>query len=398
MASSKVMASSKPRKSDLPSTTSSRSRRAISSSLSATNTTEKLAHQSTDQLFQRESTMTVDGILRNVYASPSTESTLLGAQITLMEAPNPPPPPEIETNGTDNQDMSDVISQETKTADDIWREIVAGRKEMKDEPDEMMTLEDFLAKAGAVDVVGEEGDDEKMPQPERLSGGLYAFDPVPPSAFQVLDKVEGSIVGFGNGVEVELVAGTGSGGGGGGRGKRGRTVVMEPLDKAAQQRQRRMIKNRESAARSRERKQAYQVELESLAVRLEEENEQLLKEKPRHKLNLDCPNHVSNEKKNNISNARTKKLSKPKKIPMPVSSEAYGDLLVLHATKCFDVFFLVQQKLFIMQEERTKERFKQLMEKVIPVVEKRRPQRMLRRVNSLQWCKFSGGWPLREKT
>lgn len=46
---------------------------------------------------------------------------------------------------------------------------------------------------------------------------------------------------------------------------------------------------------------------------------------------------------------------------MPVSSEAYGDLLVLHATKCFDVFFLVQQKLFIMQEERTKERFKQVL-------------------------------------
>jgi ABA responsive element binding factor len=201
--------------------------------------------------------MTVDGILRNVYASPSTESTLLGAQITLMETPNPPPPPPIETNGTDNQDMSVVIPQETKTADDIWREIVAGRKEMKDEPDEMMTLEDFLAKAGAVDVVGEDGDDVKMPQPERLSGGLYAFDPVPPSAFQVLDKVEGSIVGFGNGVEVELVAGSGGGGGGGGggRGKRGRMVVMEPLDKAAQQRQRRMIKNRESAARSRERKQ-----------------------------------------------------------------------------------------------------------------------------------------------
>ncbi|CAK7346772.1 unnamed protein product [Dovyalis caffra] len=271
MASSKVMASSKPRNSDLPSTTPSRSRRATSSS-SAT----KPAHQSTDQLFQTESTMTVDGILRNVYASPSTESTLLDAQITLIDTPNPLPPPHIETNDTDNRDMSDVIPQETKTADDIWREIVAGRKEMKDEPDEMMTLEDFLAKAGAVDVVGDDGDEVKMPPPERLSGGLYAFDPVPPSAFQVLDKVEGSIVGFGNGVEGELVAGSGSGGG---RGRRGRTVVMEPLDKAAQQRQRRMIKNRESAARSRERKQAYQVELESLAVRLEEENEQLLKEK-----------------------------------------------------------------------------------------------------------------------
>ncbi|KAJ7006418.1 hypothetical protein D5086_026599 [Populus alba] len=279
MASSKVMASSKPRNSDPSSTTSSRSRRATSSS-SATNTTAKPAYQSTDRLFQKESTMTVDGILRSVYASPSTESTLLDAQITLMESPDQLPHPQIETDDTDDQDMSDVIPQENKTADDIWREIVVGRKEMKDEPDEMMTLEDFLTKAGAVDVVGEDGDEVKMPPPERLSGGLYAFDSLPPSSFQVLDKEEGSIVGFGNGVEVELVAGSGGGGGGGGgRGKRGRGVAMEPLDKAAQQRQRRMIKNRESAARSRERKQAYQVELESLAVRLEEENEQLLKEK-----------------------------------------------------------------------------------------------------------------------
>ena len=250
MASSKVLTSSKPRNSDLSSTTSSRSRRATSSS--ATNTTAKPAYQSTDRLFQKESTMTVDGILRNVYASPSTESTLLDAQITLMESPDLLPHPQIETDDTDDQDMSDVIPQENKTADDIWREIVVGRKEMKDEPDEMMTLEDFLAKAGAVDVVGEDGDEVKMPPPERLSGGLYTFDSLPPSSFQVLDKLEGSIVGFGDGMEVELVAGSGSGGG---RGKRGRGVVMEPLDKAAQQRQRRMIKNRESAARSRERKQ-----------------------------------------------------------------------------------------------------------------------------------------------
>ncbi|KAJ6391840.1 hypothetical protein OIU77_025743 [Salix suchowensis] len=194
MASSKVLTSSKPRNSDLSSTTSSRSRRATSSS--ATNTTAKPAYQSTDRLFQKESTMTVDGILRNVYASPSTESTLLDAQITLMESPDLLPHPQIETDDTDDQDMSDVIPQENKTADDIWREIVVGRKEMKDEPDEMMTLEDFLAKAGAVDVVGEDGDEVKMPPPERMSGGI-----------------------------------------------------------------------------------AYQVELESLAVRLEEENEQLLKAK-----------------------------------------------------------------------------------------------------------------------
>ncbi|EFH70828.1 hypothetical protein ARALYDRAFT_892661 [Arabidopsis lyrata subsp. lyrata] len=54
--------------------------------------------------------------------------------------------------------------------------------------------------------------------------------------------------------------------------------MTKAMDKAAAQRQKRMIKNRESAARSRERKQAYQVELETLAAKLEEGNEKLLKE------------------------------------------------------------------------------------------------------------------------
>ncbi|KAF2291148.1 hypothetical protein GH714_020362 [Hevea brasiliensis] len=201
--------------------------------------------------------------------------------------------------------MNSDIPQASKTVDDVWREIVAGRKEMKEEPDEMMTLEDFLAKTGAVEV----GEDEvKMPLPERLSGGVYAFDPVPPSAFQMLDKVEGSIVGFGN--EVEVVAGRG--GSGVGRGKRGRTPVMEPLDRVAQQRQRRMIKNRESAARSRERKQAYQVELESLAVMLEEENEQLLKEK----FNM-VPWILSCLQAYKIDREETRKIATP--IPPPIS-------------------------------------------------------------------------------
>uniref|UniRef100_A0A2N9I5L2 BZIP domain-containing protein n=1 Tax=Fagus sylvatica TaxID=28930 RepID=A0A2N9I5L2_FAGSY len=105
-----------------------------------------------------------------------------------------------------------------------------------------MTLEDFLVKAGAVEEV--QVDDMKMKE-ERLSlSGVRA------------KRHRSSSI----------------------------TNVLEPLDKAAQQRQRRMIKNRESAARSRERKQAYQVELESLAVRLEEENELLLKEKDNPRL------------------------------------------------------------------------------------------------------------------
>ncbi|KAG4919199.1 hypothetical protein JHK85_057480 [Glycine max] len=168
-----------------------------------------------------------------------------------------------------------------KTVDDVWREIVAGdRRECKEEaPDddydkEMMTLEDFLAKADQ-DQEPDYDNNIKMPMPltERLgSGTLFSFDHLPTTPFHDSAAAEGSVIGFGNGVEVVE----------GGRVKR-RRPVLEQLDKAAQQRQRRMIKNRESAARSRERKQAYQVELESLAVKLEEENDKLLKEKAERK-------------------------------------------------------------------------------------------------------------------
>ncbi|BAT86809.1 hypothetical protein LR48_Vigan09g268900 [Vigna angularis] len=100
----------------------------------------------------------------------------------------------------------------------------------------------------------------------------------------------------------------------GGRGKR-KAVEEAVVDRATLQKQRRMIKNRESAARSRERKQAYTVELESLVTLLEEENARLLKE----------------------------------------------------------------------EAERRRQRFNQLMECLVPVEEKSKPRRMLRRVNSAQW-------------
>eukprot|EP00252_Welwitschia_mirabilis_P026286 TRINITY_DN8552_c0_g1_i1.p1 TRINITY_DN8552_c0_g1~~TRINITY_DN8552_c0_g1_i1.p1 ORF type:complete len:400 (+),score=52.88 TRINITY_DN8552_c0_g1_i1:568-1767(+) len=48
-----------------------------------------------------------------------------------------------------------------------------------------------------------------------------------------------------------------------------------PVEKVVERRQRRMIKNRESAARSRARKQAYTVELEAEVTQLKEENKKL---------------------------------------------------------------------------------------------------------------------------
>ncbi|XP_048127341.1 protein ABSCISIC ACID-INSENSITIVE 5 [Rhodamnia argentea] len=61
---------------------------------------------------------------------------------------------------------------------------------------------------------------------------------------------------------------------GGARGGRKR-IIDGPVDKVVERRQRRMIKNRESAARSRARKQAYTVELEAELNQLKEENAHL---------------------------------------------------------------------------------------------------------------------------
>lgn len=59
------------------------------------------------------------------------------------------------------------------------------------------------------------------------------------------------------------------------------------VEKTVERRQKRMIKNRESAARSRARKQAYTHELENKISRLEEENERLRREKEVEKV-LPC--------------------------------------------------------------------------------------------------------------
>ncbi|CAA6660542.1 unnamed protein product [Spirodela intermedia] len=118
---------------------------------------------------------------------------------------------------------------------------------------EEITLEDFLARAGP-----ETEDDSPsapvfmQPQVEgpmvRFAADASTGDRYPQNNQQLL-LVDGSFAREGK-----------------------RKLVADPVDKASQQRQKRMIKNRESAARSRERKQAYIQQLETLAARLEEEN------------------------------------------------------------------------------------------------------------------------------
>ncbi|XP_047979747.1 ABSCISIC ACID-INSENSITIVE 5-like protein 6 [Salvia hispanica] len=72
----------------------------------------------------------------------------------------------------------------------------------------------------------------------------------------------------------------------------GRKRMPGDLDKAIERRLRRKIKNRESAARSRERKQAYHNELVTKVSQLEEENSKLKKEKEFEQITCYEPNTV----------------------------------------------------------------------------------------------------------
>ncbi|KAF3965544.1 hypothetical protein CMV_010275 [Castanea mollissima] len=186
---------------------------------------------------QQNQSMNMDDLLKNLYSTSSdqfTEGTTSAARV-----------------GGD------------KTVDEVWKELVTGtagtnadnRSKLEEisgdngnNTAEEMILEDFLTRAGAV-----------REEDVRLDGG-GALVPVAGGY-----GINGGGVGGQFGMEVEnhwrIVLGggvsavpvpvsvVGGGGDGGGKGKK------KVLDKATQQKQRRMIKNRESAARSRERKQ-----------------------------------------------------------------------------------------------------------------------------------------------
>ncbi|KAL3843724.1 hypothetical protein ACJIZ3_001127 [Penstemon smallii] len=186
--------------------------------------------------------MNMEEILRNIYSDSD------------------PFPQEINGGGPSSAEAGGV----NKTVEEVWRDIVTGGIAAPS-----MTLEDFLAKAGAVA-------EEDVRVPHSVAMGQPAPMMSPAAGVPAVQFGQFG-VDYGNGV-VALSTGDS------GRGKRRASVEEVPLDRATQQKQRRMIKNRESAARSRERKQAYTVELESLVTQLEEDNARLLKEELKENL------------------------------------------------------------------------------------------------------------------
>jgi ABA responsive element binding factor len=149
--------------------------------------------------------MNVEELLRGIYgdipATPAPDRPM-----------SPVPAPRQETAGA-----------APRTAVEVWKEIIGGSSGGEEVAvagggAAEMTLEDFLAR--------EKEDGVRVPGP---SAALE----------------EQAAMGFLNGAEGAR--------GGGGRGKK--RQLIDPMDRATMQRQKRMIKNRESAARSRERKQ-----------------------------------------------------------------------------------------------------------------------------------------------
>lgn len=154
------------------------------------------------------------------------------------EMPTPGPPP--AAGGLGDRPMSPAPAPEIgprRTAEEVWKDITrGGGSEGPVVPaappvvgagggtgaGSEMTLEDFLAREVAV-----KEDEVRIPGPSA--------------------PVEGQVaMGFLGGPETVPASG-------GGRGRK--RQLMDAVDRAAMQRQKRMIKNRESAARSRERKQ-----------------------------------------------------------------------------------------------------------------------------------------------
>lgn len=251
------------------------------------------------------SSMNLDELLKNVWTAEANQSMCVEMEGTTLAD---------QTSLQRQASLSLTSALSKKTVDEVWRDIQqsknSGEKKPRDRQPTLgeMTLEDFLVKAGIVAeassdkksdgaVVGvdqnvvpqfpQQGSWMQYPHPQYqhshqgMMGVYMAGQPIP----QPMNMVTGAVmdVSFPEN-QVALTSpsmGTLSDPQSLGR---KRVAPEDMIEKTVERRQKRMIKNRESAARSRARKQAYTNELENKVSRLEEENERLRKQKELEKM------------------------------------------------------------------------------------------------------------------
>ncbi|KAE9599702.1 hypothetical protein Lal_00046304 [Lupinus albus] len=233
-----------------------------------------------------------------------------------------------------NRQGSLTISRDLskKTVDEVWRDMQQHRKSStsKDKKTQEkqptlgeMTLEDFLVKAGvstdtednAIAMFGVEVDSNVASQHAnwmqyQLSSAKQSQDPRPkhqnrenkmmtcfiagPVVQQSFHAAVNPVLDAGYTERPNSLMDTLSDLQTRGRKRVASGIVVE---KTVERRQKRMIKNRESAARSRARKQAYTQELEIKVSHLEEENERLRR---RHEIERSLPSLPSPDPKHQL--------------------------------------------------------------------------------------------------
>ncbi|KQK01750.1 bZIP transcription factor 23 isoform X2 [Brachypodium distachyon] len=264
--------------------------------------------------------MNMDELLRNIWTAE--ESQALGAVVANASSSSAAAGADQGAGAQPIQRQGSLTLPRTmsqKTVDEVWRDMVyfggpsaapaaaelppAQRQQTLGE----VTLEEFLVRAGVVreDMAG-------PPPPVSPAPAAQAQQPPPPQPQMLFPQSNMfapmvNPLSLGNGM---MAGAFGQGGGGAttavsparpvlsnGFGKmeglnlsslspppmpyvfngglRGRKAPA--MEKVVERRQRRMIKNRESAARSRQRKQSYMMELETEVAKLKERNEELQK-------------------------------------------------------------------------------------------------------------------------
>ncbi|PWZ17671.1 bZIP transcription factor 23 [Zea mays] len=259
--------------------------------------------------------MNMDELLRNIWTAEESNAMTAAAPTTAAAS--------MDAHGQHQQQAGAPIQRQgsftlprtlsQKTVDEVWREIVGltdgedaqavaapaptpahaplPAQAQRQQTLGSMTLEDFLVRAG---VVCEDMGQQTLVQQPHTQGFFSQGNAVAPQTMQL-----------GNGV-VTGVVGQGLGGGmtvavpttpvvfnGMGKVEAGDLSSLSPVpypfdtalrvrkgptvEKVVERRQRRMIKNRESAARSRARKQAYIMELEAEVAKLKDLNDELQK-------------------------------------------------------------------------------------------------------------------------
>ncbi|RLN12842.1 ABSCISIC ACID-INSENSITIVE 5-like protein 5 [Panicum miliaceum] len=262
--------------------------------------------------------MNMDELLRNIWTAEESNAMAAAAPTTAAasvdaHAQQQQPGAPIQRQGSFT--LPRTLSQ--KTVDEVWREIVGltGGEDVQPVPAPApapaaaaapapmpsqaqrqptlgsMTLEEFLVRAG---VVREDMAQQSLVLPPHAQALFSQGNAVAPQTLQLGNGLVTGVVGQGLGGAMTVAAPTtpvvlnGMG-----RVEAGDLSSLSPVpypfdtalrvrkgptvEKVVERRQRRMIKNRESAARSRARKQAYIVELEAEVAKLKEQNDELQK-------------------------------------------------------------------------------------------------------------------------